>query len=84
MLAEWFRLWFFPPAAPTDARVTHAPPTGTGMTPMVTDADIPAERRALLLGVQERHHQIISRLAAAHARKQVERIQERRREEQSS
>lgn len=71
-LMAWFRLWLFPPAPPIDARVTHAPETGEGaMTPMVTAADIPAERRALLLGVQERQHRIINRLTAARARQQI-------------
>lgn len=77
-LVEWFRLWLFPPAPPTDVRVTQAPATATGMTPMVTDADIPADRRALLLGVQERHHEIINRLTAASARQQAERIRQQR------
>lgn len=70
-LVEWFRLWLFPPAPPADARVTQAPAIDEGMTPMVTEADIPPERRAILLGVQERHHRIINRLTAARGRQQL-------------
>lgn len=79
-LAEWFRLWLFPPAAPTDARVTQAPPTAEGMTPMVTDADIPPDRRAVLLGVQEHQHRILNLITAAHGYRQIERRRQRHQE----
>ena len=75
-LGEWFRLWLFPPAPPVDARATTAPQMEAGtMTPMVTEAEIPPERRALLLGVQQRQHEIISRLTAARARRQMAEIE---------
>lgn len=71
MLVEWFRLWLFPPAPPTDARLTDAPPSPDGMTPLVTDEDIPADRRAIMLGIQKRQHGLLNRISGPYARQQM-------------
>lgn len=68
-VSAWFRLWLYPPASPVSARLTDAPSTN-GLTPVVTDVEIPPERLAMLKTIQERQHAIINRLQAARLRRE--------------
>lgn len=69
-ISAWFRLWLFPPAAPIDARLTNAPATSEGITPVVSDVEIPPERLRIIKEVQRRQHDIINRLQAARLRRE--------------
>jgi hypothetical protein len=70
-LGAWFRLWLFPPAAPVNARLTNAPATTEGVTPVQSNVEIPSDRLAILKQVQERQHSIINRLTSARLRREV-------------
>ena len=70
-VAAWFRLWLFPPAPAHDTRLTYAPALDEGITPMVTNEDIPPDRRAILLDVQQRQHEILNRLTSLRLRRDL-------------
>lgn len=76
-VSAWFRLWLFPPATPVAARLTDAPAT-EGITPVVSEVEIPPDRLAVLKSVQERQHRIINRLQKARLRRELELRRERR------